>query len=74
MGGGYYDRAFAFTLAGDHAGPLILGIAWDCQQVEQLSRQAWDVPLDAVLTESGLQVFNPRKFEHCRDQWQSNTG
>lgn len=53
MGAGYYDRAFAGKRQGDT--PLLLGIAFACQQVDDLPRQSWDVPLDGMITEHGLQ-------------------
>lgn len=51
MGGGYYDR----TLAHWHKtkqGALPVGFAHDCQQVEHLDHEAWDVPLPHILTPS----------------------
>jgi 5-formyltetrahydrofolate cyclo-ligase len=53
MGAGYYDRTLAFTLGKPLAGrPFLLGLAHSFQEVAQLERQAWDVPLDAVFTET----------------------
>jgi 5-formyltetrahydrofolate cyclo-ligase len=57
MGGGFYDRALAGALAGH---PLKLGLAFACQEVASVPRRAWDVPLDAVLTEHGLRRFSRR--------------
>ncbi|NND82154.1 MAG: 5-formyltetrahydrofolate cyclo-ligase [Gammaproteobacteria bacterium] len=52
MGGGYYDRAFAFRLDDTvSALPLLVGVAHDFQLVEQLQAAAWDVPLDAIITD-----------------------
>ncbi len=46
QGAGYYDRAFAaFPQA------WRIGIAWSIQRVDALATEAWDVPLDAVVTE-----------------------
>jgi 5-formyltetrahydrofolate cyclo-ligase len=45
-GKGHYDRAFA----GNHAA-LRIGIAWSVQETDALEAGAFDVPLDAVLTE-----------------------
>lgn len=53
MGGGYYDR----TLGAVDRKPYLVGLAHDCQQVEQLPAQSWDVPLDALATESKLTVW-----------------
>lgn len=55
-GAGYYDRAIARLRAKGRA-PRLIGIAFDCQEVERVPFEAHDVPLDAVLTESGLRVF-----------------
>lgn len=62
MGGGYYDRAFAFRRQ-RHAPtrPRLIGIAFACQQVDQLPAAAHDVYLDAVITEHGLTRF-PRSL------------
>lgn len=49
MGGGFYDRSFARS---PKKKVYKLGLAHDCQQVEQLHSQAWDIPLDAILTPS----------------------
>ena len=58
MGGGYYDRAFAFR-ARRRAwrGPRLIGIAFDCQCVETIPAERWDLRLDALATESGLTTF-----------------
>lgn len=48
QGAGYYDRAFAaFPDA------WRVGVAWSVQQVAALPLETWDVPLHAILTESG---------------------
>lgn len=51
MGGGYYDRTLAPLVLKD---PKVhfLGLAHDCQQVNLLPAQAWDVPLPEILTPS----------------------
>lgn len=51
MGAGYYDRFLAGCKGA--ACPLRLGVAYACQQAKHLPRDAWDVPLDAVVTERG---------------------
>jgi 5-formyltetrahydrofolate cyclo-ligase len=58
MGRGYYDRALSFRHRRQHAGtPLLVGLAYDCQQVPALPVQTHDVPLDAILTPSGFRRF-----------------
>lgn len=53
MGGGYYDRSVGFRL-GQAAPPWLVGVGYAFQEVSALPADPWDVPLDAVLTESGL--------------------
>ncbi len=55
MGGGYYDTNFAFRMDRWRLKkPLLVGLAFDVQHCEHLSRNHWDVPVDAVLTETGV--------------------
>lgn len=55
MGGGFYDRTFAFLVNPGHLPkPRLLGLAYELQKVEGLTRQPWDVPLDGILTEAAL--------------------
>jgi len=57
MGGGYYDRTFAFKLKGNYTTPKLVGWAHSCQKTEKLPKESWDVPLDGVLTEHGIIEF-----------------
>ncbi len=58
MGGGFYDRTLAFILPRrSQPAPYLLGVAYDNQQIPSLESRPWDVPLDGVLTESGLISF-----------------
>ncbi|MGA0019978.1 MAG: 5-formyltetrahydrofolate cyclo-ligase [Steroidobacteraceae bacterium] len=57
MGGGYYDRALSWRLSGTIATPRIIGIAHSSQRVEVLPASTTDVPLDAVVTELGIETF-----------------
>lgn len=52
MGGGFYDRTFAAPER-----PPLWGLAYDCQQVAALEPAAWDVRLDALVSESGRVIF-----------------
>jgi 5-formyltetrahydrofolate cyclo-ligase len=53
MGGGFYDRSFAFLRHPGHLPkPHLVGLAFDLQKVDTLSPQPWDVPLDIIVTES----------------------
>ncbi len=57
MGGGWYDRSFAFR-HGRPAPPWLVGAAFSIQQLrEPLDTADWDVGMDAVCTESGIHDF-----------------
>ena len=55
-GAGYYDRAIS-RLIERAMKPKLIGVAFNCQRVKQVPIEAHDMPLDAILTESGLQAF-----------------
>jgi 5-formyltetrahydrofolate cyclo-ligase len=57
MGGGYYDRSFAFRLDKTIKKPLLIGLAYALQEATSLPADPWDVNLDGVLTEQGLVIF-----------------
>ena len=54
VGGGYYDRLFAFRRHAALRRPLLVGIAFDCQRSGDFVPEAHDVPLDLLITESGI--------------------
>lgn len=47
MGGGFYDRTLQNW---QHRGPYPIGLAHDCQQVEQVPVEHWDIPLPEIVT------------------------
>ena len=53
-GGGWYDRTFAYRLQRGPCKPLLVGIAYAFQQLDTITPEPWDVPLDAVVTERGI--------------------
>lgn len=56
MGGGYYDRTL-FSLP-PQLRPRLIGVAHACQVSEaDLPHDAWDIHLDAVVTELGVTSF-----------------
>lgn len=58
MGKGYYDR-FLASLSG---GVLKLGVGFNLQlHGEPLPREAWDLPVDGLITETALIGFSRRK-------------
>lgn len=54
MGGGYYDRTFAFRQQPAKLKPKLIGVAYEMQRVAALRRNLWDVPLDAVISEQSI--------------------
>jgi 5-formyltetrahydrofolate cyclo-ligase len=51
MGGGWYDRSFAFRQQRP-APPWLAGVGFAAQQVDGLPVQPWDVGVDAICTEA----------------------
>ena len=64
MGGGYYDRTFAFLQAQSNARemkqkkelkeipkPFLMGVAHSCQQVDMIKPESWDVSLNSIYTD-----------------------
>jgi 5-formyltetrahydrofolate cyclo-ligase len=53
MGSGYFDRAFAFLRARNYwLRPKLIGLAYDCQEVEKITPNPWDIRLYRVFSES----------------------
>ncbi|WP_396621948.1 5-formyltetrahydrofolate cyclo-ligase [Marinobacter sp. W-8] len=59
MGGGFYDRTFAFSRIRPCMAPKLVGLAHDFQRVEQLPIEPWDVPLHGVVTDKRCYRFRP---------------
>lgn len=51
MGGGFYDRTLA-SLQSTNPDCQIIGLAHDCQEVEHIDQQPWDIPLHQIITPS----------------------
>jgi 5-formyltetrahydrofolate cyclo-ligase len=56
MGGGFYDRSLRAPRR--RHPPLLVGVAHTAQQVDELPTEAWDIPLDKVVTDSGSLRFH----------------
>lgn len=62
-GGGYYDRSFAFLNEQVRpTEPLLVGIAYDFQELEIVNREAWDVSLDFIATDRELIDCHPESI------------
>ena len=65
MGGGYYDRTFAFCVQNDlEKKPLLIGLAHHFQEIESLPADSWDVNLDAVITCQEIIYISSRITTH----------
>jgi 5-formyltetrahydrofolate cyclo-ligase len=56
-GAGHYDRALA-RFAGRGLEPLLIGMAFDCQEVPYVPNEPHDIALHQILTETGLHLFD----------------
>jgi 5-formyltetrahydrofolate cyclo-ligase len=59
-GAGFYDRYLRHR-HGTRAAPLLVGVAFERQRCPTLPAAPHDVPLDAVITERGIQVFKRKR-------------
>lgn len=57
-GGGYYDRAVEKLMKKGHT-PRLVGVAFDCQEVERVPDEGHDIVIPEMLTESGLRRLAP---------------
>lgn len=62
MGGGFYDRTLAFTRTSPRR-PTLIGLAHNCQQLEHLAEDPWDIPLDAIATDKAVIMCPPHKHK-----------
>ncbi|MBL0867077.1 5-formyltetrahydrofolate cyclo-ligase [Pectobacterium carotovorum] len=59
MGGGFYDRTLQYRNYTSR-GPYPIGLAHDCQQVDALPVESWDIPLPEIITPSRHWQWNSR--------------
>jgi len=70
MGGGYYDRTLAFLRRRRHwRRPKLIGLAHECQRVDELAANPWDIPLDGVATEAAIYRWQRSKAERGEPVW-----
>ncbi|MEN2750376.1 5-formyltetrahydrofolate cyclo-ligase [Psychrobacter sp. FBL11] len=67
MGGGFYDTTLGKSYRSGSKKPLKIGWCYDFQVVELLERQPWDVPLDGLITPSGIRWFKPNNVAKAND-------
>ncbi len=54
-GGGFFDR----TLASLARKPVVIGVSYELAKTKSIRPQAWDVPMDWVVTERGIYRRDP---------------
>jgi len=53
MGGGFYDRSLAHLKHRQYwKKPQLIGLAHECQKVDSLNVENWDIPLGQIITET----------------------
>ena len=53
MGGGFYDRSLAHLKHRQFwKKPRLIGLAHECQKVDKLNVESWDIPLGQIITEA----------------------
>lgn len=69
MGGGFYDRSFAFKLRYKRQAalpgksfqpgrkPLLIGLAYEFQKLNNFQAEEWDIPLNLTFTEQSRYLF-----------------
>lgn len=61
MGGGFYDRSFSYLKQRMFwRKPVMAGYAYEFQNAGRLHTNAWDVPLNLVITEKKIHYANPK--------------
>ena len=52
MGGGFYDRSLHFRAQQKSwRHPKLIGLAHECQNLDSVPTESWDIPVDGILTE-----------------------
>lgn len=61
MGGGFYDRHFAFKneAAFSSKPPVMLGLGYDFQKIQKIDVAPWDISMSAIISETT--TYLPRK-------------
>jgi len=62
-GAGFFDR----TLAAARPRPLALGLAYEASRMDTIDPQAWDIPMDFLLTEEGIHVAGGEPLRRLDD-------
>lgn len=62
MGGGYYDRLLGGI--NSETRPLVVGVAYQFQQLDGITAEQWDAPLDAVVTDKEVIPISARLTHH----------
>lgn len=62
MGGGFYDRTFAYRMKqGYDLRQGFIGVAYEFQECQSVPSENWDVPLQAVVTDQSIHSINRKQ-------------
>ena len=50
MGKGFYDKTFNFKSRNTLSQPLLVGLAHECQHIQKIPLENWDIRLDLIVT------------------------
>lgn len=64
MGGGFYDRTFAFGRHRPAMLPTLIGLAHDHQCVTRIPTESWDIPLHWIVTDRGRYHCRRKRHSH----------
>jgi 5,10-methenyltetrahydrofolate synthetase len=59
-GGGFFDRTLAALEMRPAVRPLVIGVSYEMARMDTIHPQAWDIPMDWVVTEGGVYPRNMR--------------
>ena len=62
-GAGFFDR----TLAAARPRPLALGLAREASRMDTIHPQAWDIPMDFIITEAGIHLAGGEPLRRLDD-------
>eukprot|EP00487_Bulimina_marginata_P005672 TRINITY_DN23975_c0_g1_i1.p1 TRINITY_DN23975_c0_g1~~TRINITY_DN23975_c0_g1_i1.p1 ORF type:complete len:119 (-),score=11.69 TRINITY_DN23975_c0_g1_i1:63-419(-) len=62
MGGGFYDRTLAKYYQEQWQKPIVIGLAHECQKVDHVPTEAWDIPLKWIATPELITVGRQKLY------------
>ncbi|QHG92400.1 5-formyltetrahydrofolate cyclo-ligase [Coxiella endosymbiont of Amblyomma sculptum] len=57
-GGGHYDQSLKSLKNQYLKKPVLIGVSYECQRINKIPVERWDIPLDLVITEKTIYQFS----------------